>query len=776
MMPKLKPQVFVAVLAILILFLGLVIFLTITAGNEGQSDAWNLTSDGPVSNIAVGDDGTLYMLSGNNFNVVSAIDPAGSLKWKLEFPDNQQAASRFARDHFGSVMYAGSPSYDDWDDQTFALDGGQMYFYVGEINATGWDHDARHFTVFTPDSSGFRKSLVAISTQGDILWKKPISGVTLNGYSASIYALNDRVYVRDNHMVTVVDSNGTFLYNVTDVDGEPTVDSDNNLYVAKASVSNYRYVYRDDGYVECYYPDGTLQGIREAVDLNQPVEERIYNPSGVVECYRPDGTLGWKKDLGENVKFFVPSRFKGFNTDLLYHNGTLIVPGQDAIYFLDRDGNVVRKKDCAGLNYEFFQPSPVDSQGNLYLLLNAYPQFLDVVSADGTDHLREDGDFNASFAGSGNGIVYYSSYFPNGPGYENFTDRDLIAARITARDELHDQNLWNYTFVPNGTELAITPNNLDSLTSVRGGVTYVNLTPSGGNATLFSDYYDGNWDRRSLQFDNRGDHYWGMRVAAGDETVYVNYYSYALPDEITPDKSTCVYSNYLYALDNNGTLLWQKPVLAPVTSMAVNNSTLYYGTRDGHLFAENTGLIAGGLALAAAMYLLAKFFLAGTVSRARDRLNKNENRNGIVKYVGDNPGSTLRDISRGLGMNIGTVRYHTLILGINHRVSALQADDKHVRYFPASGQYSMDDRLVMSLLRRDGMKKVLGILIDKPGLSNTDLSKELNMKESAVSRHMKVLTAKGVVERRPVHGGSLAYTINGKLLENVDRALRHGKN
>lgn len=775
MMPMLKPQVFVAVLAILLLFLGLVMFLTVTAGKEGQSDAWNLTSDGPVSNVAVGDDGTLYVLSGKNYNVLRAIDPAGSVKWKLVLPDNWQAASLFAKDSAGDIEYAGSPSYDNWPYQMLAIDGGQIYLYVGEINVTSWDYDASRWMIFTPGSGGFQRSLVAISTQGKILWKKPISSVSLNGFSASIYALNGRVYVKDNYTVTVLDPSGALLYQVADVAGEPTVDDENNLYVAKVSFSNNRFVYREDGYVECYNPDGILYSIREAALVN-PDEERIYTQNGIIECYRSDGTLCWKKDLGESVKYFIPPRFKGFNTQMLYYNGTLIVPVEDAIYCLDRDGNVVRKKDCAGLNYEFFRELPIDSQGNIYLLLYTSPPFLDVVSPDGTDHLREMGDFNASFKGSGNGIVYYSSYSPNGTDYEHLTDGDLMAARITARDELHDQNLWNYTIVPTGTELAITEDNLYSLTQIEGIYTYLNLPSAGGSATQIQDYHHGNQDRGALMFADRGDLYWGMRVAEGNETLYVNYYTYALPGEITPGKSTCVYSNYLYALDNNGTLLWQKPVLAPVTSMAVNNSTLYYGTRDGHLFAENTGLIAGGLALAATLYLIAKFFLAGTVSRARDRLSKNENRNGIVKYVGDNPGSTLRDISRGLGMNIGTVRYHTLILGINHRVSALQADDKHVRYFPASGQYSLDDRLVMSLIRRDGMKKVLGILIDKPGLSNTDLSRELNMKESAVSRHMKVLTAKGVVERRPVHGGSLAYTINGKLLENVDRALRHGKN
>ena len=786
----LKPRVFEAVVAILLLFLGLVMSLTITAGNEGQFDAWNLTSGGPVSDIRVGDDGTLYVLSGNNFNIISAIDPTGNVKWKLVLPDNWQAASRFAPYDGGGVWYAGSPSDDTWEDQMFTFDGGQMYLYVGEINTTGWDHDAQQGMVFSPGSGGFRKSLVAISTQGKILWKQPISGLSLNGYSASIYALNGRVYVKEYHTVTVVASNGTLLYNVTDMTGDPTVDSDNNLYVNKVSVSNYRYVYRDDGYVECYYPDGTLRCIKETAVLNQTGEEQIYSQTGIIECYLPDGTLGWKKDLGANVRFFVPSRFRGFNTDLLYYNGTLIVPVQDAIYFLDRDGNVVRKKDCAGLNYEFFQPSPVDSQGNLYLLLNTYPPFLDVVSPDNADHLREDidvvipdiadnfceeGNFTASFKGSGDGIVYYLDYFPSGTGYENFTDGDLIATCITARDELHNETLWNYTIVPVGTELAITSDNVDSLTYILGSITYLNLTQSGVNATRYIDYYHANSDRWALLFADRGDHYGGMRVAAGNETVYVNYYSYALPDEITPNNSTCVYSNYIYALAKNGTLLWQKPVLTQITTMAVNNSTLYYGTRDGRLFAENTGLIAGGFTLAAALYLFVRFFLAGTVSRARDRLNKNENRNGIITYVEDHPGSTLRDISRGLGMNIGTVRYHTLILGVNHRISAIQADDKHVRYFTASGQYSMDDRLVMSLVRRDGMKKVLGILVDKPGLSNTDLSRELNMKESAVSRYMKVLTAKGVVERRPVSGGSLAYTINGKLLESVDRAVKHGK-
>ena len=70
------------------------------------------------------------------------------------------------------------------------------------------------------------------------------------------------------------------------------------------------------------------------------------------------------------------------------------------------------------------------------------------------------------------------------------------------------------------------------------------------------------------------------------------------------------------------------------------------------------------------------------MTRARLKIDKgNDNRNRIYKFITERPGSTLYEISKEMGLNIGTLRYHLMILSLNHRITAYK-DDKFVSYFP----------------------------------------------------------------------------------------------
>ncbi|HMK46591.1 MAG TPA: ArsR family transcriptional regulator [Methanocella sp.] len=57
-------------------------------------------------------------------------------------------------------------------------------------------------------------------------------------------------------------------------------------------------------------------------------------------------------------------------------------------------------------------------------------------------------------------------------------------------------------------------------------------------------------------------------------------------------------------------------------------------------------------------------------------LDRNDNRNLVLKSVADHPGATALDIVKGLGMNRSTIRYHLFILSINHKLTTHNEDDK----------------------------------------------------------------------------------------------------
>jgi predicted transcriptional regulator len=147
----------------------------------------------------------------------------------------------------------------------------------------------------------------------------------------------------------------------------------------------------------------------------------------------------------------------------------------------------------------------------------------------------------------------------------------------------------------------------------------------------------------------------------------------------------------------------------------------------------------------------------------------------MLQYIVDNAGVTLHELSHSLGMNIGTVRYHLLILGLNHRIVSGKFDDKFVRYFPNSGSYTKNEQLVISIVRRDGIRKVISLLLDESGLTNAEISSKLNIQVSATSRYIKELLEKGLIIKIPQDNGTLGYSIKddqkeiiANIIERID--------
>lgn len=117
------------------------------------------------------------------------------------------------------------------------------------------------------------------------------------------------------------------------------------------------------------------------------------------------------------------------------------------------------------------------------------------------------------------------------------------------------------------------------------------------------------------------------------------------------------------------------------------------------------------------------------------------------------------------------MHYHLLILGSNHRIAAYRADKKYVRYFAGPAFYSADEQAIMSIVRRDVLRRTLQALVNRPGLSNLELAKEPGLPESVMSRHLKELLEKGVIVRDDTAGGRYAYSISSEYRVKVASAI-----
>ena len=130
-----------------------------------------------------------------------------------------------------------------------------------------------------------------------------------------------------------------------------------------------------------------------------------------------------------------------------------------------------------------------------------------------------------------------------------------------------------------------------------------------------------------------------------------------------------------------------------------------------------------------------------------------------MKLIDKQPGLTLYDIKRTLNINLGTARYHLLILSLNQNTTSFNDGSKYVRYFKNSNTFTDDEKMVISMLRRSHVKEILYVLLDKPGIQNLGVAAELGLHEGTVSRCMRMLTARGIVVRASANGEKAAYMI-----------------
>ncbi len=152
--------------------------------------------------------------------------------------------------------------------------------------------------------------------------------------------------------------------------------------------------------------------------------------------------------------------------------------------------------------------------------------------------------------------------------------------------------------------------------------------------------------------------------------------------------------------------------------------------------------------------------------------HRNANRDKIMKLIEEQPGFTLYDIKRTLNLNVGTVRYHLLILSLNQNLTSFDDGSKYVRYFKNSNTFTDDQKMVISMLRRSHVKEILKAIIASPGIQNIDLATELGLHEGTVSRCMRMLTTRGIVVKASANGDKAVYKIVEKYKPLVMSCLK----
>ncbi len=557
--------------------------------------------------------------------------------------------------------------------------------------------------------------LLALRTDGSVIWRLPLEDMGSMDFTVA----GDRLYRYANSYVTAYDcDNGSVLWK------EKTrywhaIDAKGNVYIGHEE-------YRDGQFYE---------------DLRS---------------YDHDGTLRWVHPFSDyGINYWDSSWGRFWVTD-----GTLLITDGNALTVIDSDGRPLQHRNVSkGMEW-----SGSDIAGRTYFISwnrsdtvnrNSYPD-IEIISPDGSEKKLDGWTLVAAmgeYRALSGGVAYFAKADPVKP---DRTQDDLVTYELYAYDLFDERVLWTNRIKIDPMTAIMNASGFDGIMSDFMDQYWVSKD---NNVTLVYNY--GRFDPETPGLKNRST----IRVLACGNVVYVSYWAYNYVYPARFDQTTYTYGGGICALDGRGNLIWSRPTDSYVSSMTVKNGTVYYRTINGRFSAASMD-VAAGFVLAAA-YLFFRFFLLGAVSRARTRLDKNANRMSVLDFILRNPGSTLYDIAKGRGMNIGTVRYHLLILSVNHRIKACEDRGKHVRYFVNRGEYSDEDMLILSLLRREHMSKLLYILASSPGVQNVDISRATGMHDSAVSRYMRELADRGVVDKKRTDNGRLSYVLDDRYREAI---------
>jgi hypothetical protein len=571
---KPTPGALVAIVALLLGFM-LLILLAIISMNGGENShptGWMTRVDGPVRDIVTGDNGTIYAFAGNTSNKVYAFDSNGTLEWEYDIPDawrvrnvfpymNQLSASSMSA---MATTYTNDPSQARYltgisyfqTKLVCAVDLGVLYLYVRENRTTCWNHGLNEYYPQQPQEGDWNLSerLLALAANGTLLWDVPLGDEHHVYEDTDVIAKGGRVYVFDHYAVTVLEDSGKTLFRLDNVSGRPAVDDDGSIYIVPAAPADPQ----PPGLTQYYHDPG------------------IEVPSNVIESYDARGNISWRTDIGGQV--WLP----GFSTLPLYQNGTLWVPLASGLQAFDTSGRSRWAKTYeVTANWPIwsgyvglFEYMPVDSYNNAYVYAEgpgdplASKKWYYVIADNGSETIRSGLPYVAQTDPAKGLLIDTAPVFParstsaGGATSREGESAQMLDAGLTIYDIIGNRTLWGYTVTPTMNTTVLTDQNFYALLSDK--FEYVNASPG-----IFVWGYD------------------LLSIAPGDHVLFVAYHWAYYDYPIVPGSSQCYYASKILAFDDRkGTLFWEMPLDALITTMTARNDTIYYGTGDGRLYAR----------------------------------------------------------------------------------------------------------------------------------------------------------------------------------------------
>lgn len=167
--------------------------------------------------------------------------------------------------------------------------------------------------------------------------------------------------------------------------------------------------------------------------------------------------------------------------------------------------------------------------------------------------------------------------------------------------------------------------------------------------------------------------------------------------------------------------------------------------------APDAGVAAG---LAAAGLLLGGLALYHLVNR--NNIFENDVRMQVYDTVARNPGVTIQEVARVVGLSHPTARYHLNVLAKNDLVVFLDKGNK-MMFFRNRNEFSEPEREMVAILRNPEAMRVYQRIEESPWVLRKELSAMLAISRTSVNWHLRNLMRAGLVTETREQGKGFLF-------------------
>ncbi|UCH71911.1 MAG: winged helix-turn-helix transcriptional regulator [Thermoplasmatales archaeon] len=128
-----------------------------------------------------------------------------------------------------------------------------------------------------------------------------------------------------------------------------------------------------------------------------------------------------------------------------------------------------------------------------------------------------------------------------------------------------------------------------------------------------------------------------------------------------------------------------------------------------------------------------------------------EARRKIFKFVEDNPGLNVNEISRRIEVPLTTLLHHLRILEKQDLID-LKSKGKYTLIY-SKYELGVQEKEILELLRKKIPCRILLYSYFSTSCSQIELSRELNLHPSTINYHLKKMIKMGIIEEAPVKNG-----------------------